>query len=32
LRAILDCEFVDGSGSNERLILHRLIDYIYIIS
>ena len=24
LRAILDCEFVDGSGSDERLILHRL--------
>ena len=24
VRAILDCEFVDGSGSHERLILHRL--------
>lgn len=36
LRAILDCEFVDGSGSNERLILHRhfltyLLYHIFLI-
>ena len=32
VRAILNCEFVDGSGSHERLILHRLFSYIFIIS
>ena len=36
VRAILDCEFVDGSGSDERLILHRhfltyLLYHIFLI-